>query len=219
MKAMLLAAGRGERMRPLTDDIPKPLLHVGTKTLIEHRLESLRTAGITECVINLSYRAEQIRHALGDGSRWNMLIRYSDEGDEPLETAGGIIQALPLLGEQPFILTNSDIWTDFNFAQLELPAGNLAHLVLVNNPEHNRTGDFALHDGLVASDGGNRLTYSGIGVYHPGLFAGYAAGKRPLLPVLLNAIKTGQVSGQHYHGMWCDIGTPARLADINARSG
>jgi MurNAc alpha-1-phosphate uridylyltransferase len=215
MKAMILAAGRGERMRPLTDDIPKPLLQIGHKSLIEYRLESLRDAGISDCVINLSYRAQQIREYLGDGKRWNLKIQYSHEGEQPLESAGGIIQALPLLGNEPFILLNADIWTDFNLSLLPVKQKSLAHLVMVDNPEHNPAGDFSLHQGMLGNNGRSMLTYSGIGIYHPLLFSGYAPGKRPLKPILVNAIEQKQVSGEYYSGNWSDIGTPERLAQLN----
>ncbi|MBN1378279.1 MAG: nucleotidyltransferase family protein [Gammaproteobacteria bacterium] len=211
MKAMLLAAGRGERMRPLTDKSPKPLLKVGGKSLIEYRLESLSKAGINECVINLSYRAEQIRESLADGKRWGLSIQYSYEGEQPLESAGGIIHALPLLGDKPFILVNSDIWTDYDFNRMPAQLPGLAHLVMVDNPEHNPAGDFSLHQGIVSESGPNKLTYSGIGIYHPLLFKNYSAGKRPLRPVLVQAMRQGEISGEHYHGQWQDIGTPERL--------
>jgi MurNAc alpha-1-phosphate uridylyltransferase len=215
MKAMVLAAGRGERMRPLTDDTPKPLLKAGGASLIEHRLKALADAGIRDCVINLAYRGRQIRETLGDGARLGLNLRYSDEGNRPVETAGGIIQALPLLGEAPFILVNADIWTDFDFSTLpDAPAG-LAHLVLVNNPGHHRAGDFALNNGRVSAEGTPMLTYSGIGVYRPELFKGLAPGVRPLLPLLLDAIHRDRVGGLHYTGYWRDIGTPERLAELD----
>ena len=215
MKAMILAAGRGERMRPLTDEIPKPLLEVHGKTLVEYRLESLRAAGIHECVINLSYKAKQIEDYLGDGNRWDMSIQYSHEGDDPLESAGGIIQALPLLGENPFVLTNADIWTDFNFQNLPAKLTDLAHLIMVNNPEHHPNGDFSLKNGTLRSTGTDRLTYSGIGIYSPLLFKNYAPGKQALKPILLQAMKQNQITGQHYSGTWFDIGTPERLEQLN----
>jgi MurNAc alpha-1-phosphate uridylyltransferase len=215
MKAMILAAGRGERMRPLTDRIPKPLLKIGDKSLIEYHLESLSRAGIKECVINLSYRGSQISDYLGNGERWNLIIQYSNEGKHALESAGGIIQALPLLGDEPFIVLNADIWTDFDFAQLPIMPTSLAHLVMVNNPPHNPEGDFGLHEDKINNSDQNKLTYSGIGVYHPLLFIDLAPGKRPLKPLLVNAIQQNLVSGEHFLGNWSDIGTPDRLDIIN----
>lgn len=214
MKAMILAAGRGERMRPLTDSIPKPLLTVGPKSLIEYRLESLGNAGITDCIINLSYRAAQIRDYLGDGHRWNLSIHYSYEGEQPLESAGGIIQALALLGEEPFIVMSADLWTDFDLTQLPVRPDSLAHLVMVDNPQHNPAGDFSLQRDKIDNSGPNMLTYSGIGVYQPLLFSGYAPGRRQLKPVLAKAIEQNRVSGQYFHGCWSDIGTPERLANL-----
>lgn len=214
MKAMILAAGRGERMRPLTDSIPKPLLSVGPKSLIEYRLESLGNAGITDCIINLSYRAGQIRDCLGDGRRWNLNIHYSYEGEQPLESAGGIIQALAMLGNDPFIAMNADIWTDFDLKQLPFQPDGLAHLVMVDNPQHNPAGDFSLQKNKIHNSGPNMLTYSGIGVYRPPLFSAYTPGKRKLKPVLAKAIEQGRVSGQHFHGRWFDVGTPERLANL-----
>jgi MurNAc alpha-1-phosphate uridylyltransferase len=211
MKAMLLAAGRGERMRPLTDAVPKPLLQAGGRCLIEYQLERLHLAGIREVVINLSYRGQQIRDHLGDGRRYSLNITYSDEGDAPQETAGAIIHALPLLGTKPFIVINSDIWSDYPLAQLAAQPDSRAHLVMVNNPGHHSKGDFALVGGRLNMQSDPKLTYSGIGVYTAELFRNYAPGKRPLREVLLPAIAAGIVSGEHYQGKWLDIGTPERL--------
>lgn len=214
MKAIILAAGRGERMRPLTDTTPKPLLKIGKFSLLEHRLQQLKQAGISECVINTAYRGKQIRDAIGNGQRYGVSIAYSNEGDEALETAGGIIQALPLLGNTCFIVVNADIWTDYNFASLPQSPAKLAHLVMVNNPSHNQNGDFSLQNGLLSNSTNNRLTYSGIGVYQSQLFQGLAPGKRPLLPLLTEAIKANNISGEHYTGLWMDIGTPERLHQV-----
>ncbi|HWP94988.1 MAG TPA: nucleotidyltransferase family protein [Gammaproteobacteria bacterium] len=215
-KAMILAAGRGERMRPLTDAIPKPLLPVGGRPLIEWHIEALARAGIREIVINTSWLAERIRDALGDGTRWGVHIVYSHEGEEPLETAGGIRHALPWLEPGPFLAVNGDIFTDFPFASLALPAGMLAHLVLVENPAHHTRGDFVLCDGVVREEGGPRFTFAGIGVYDPALFHGLAPGKAPLAPLLRQAMRLGRVSGEPYGGRWFDVGTPERLAALEA---
>jgi len=216
MKAMILAAGRGERMRPLTDHIPKPLLQVGGRALIEYHIRALAAAGIDSLVINLSYRGDQIRAALGDGSRHGVSISYSPEGEPPLETGGGIFHALPLLGAAPFIVVNGDIWTRYPYASLPSQPDGLAHLVLVDNPEHHPQGDFHLRDGGVYSEGeGERLTFSGIGVYRPELFDGCSDGPFPLAPLLRRAMEAGAVGGEHYPGPWLDIGTPQRLEELD----
>ena len=217
MKAMLLAAGRGERMRPLTDDTPKPLLRVAGQTLIEHHIEALARAGIRELVVNHAHLGSQLLAALGDGSDYGVHIDYSAEPPGALETGGGIFNALPLLGEASFLVVNADIWTDFDFAALPRQPESLAHLVLVDNPAHHPQGDFALENGRVRDDGPVRLTYSGIGVYRPALFAGSPSGSFPLAPLLRRAMAAGQVSGERYAGVWFDIGTPDRLADVNRR--
>lgn len=215
MKAMILAAGRGERMRPLTDHCPKPLLQVGGKALIEYHIEALAGAGITGIVINHAWLGAQIETALGDGQRYGVRLNYSPE-PVALETAGGIVQALPRLGET-FVVINADIWSDYPFARLpEEPAG-LAHLVMVDNPAHHRQGDFALQGDQLGEQGEPRLTFSGIGVYRAELFAGLAPGVRPLGPLLRQAMQAGKVSGEHYRGQWWDIGTPQRLAQLNAQ--
>lgn len=211
MRAMILAAGRGERMRPLTDHTPKPLLAAGPEPLIGHHLHRLAQAGFTEVVINLAHMGEQIAAALGDGVRYGLRIRYSREPEGALETAGGIRQALPLLGAEPFLLINGDIYTDYPLAALRRPLPGLAHLVLVPNPGHHPRGDFALGtDGRLALEG-KRLTYAGIGVYSPRLFERLPEGRRPLAPLLLEAIAAGQVSGERFDGLWIDVGTPERL--------
>ncbi|TWH64431.1 MurNAc alpha-1-phosphate uridylyltransferase [Azomonas agilis] len=219
MKAMILAAGKGERMRPLTLHTPKPLLPVAGVPLIEYHIRALQSAGFTELVINHAWLGAQIEAHLGDGSAFNLHIQYSAEG-EPLETGGGIFKALPLLGDQPFVIVNGDIWTDYPFAQLHRPLQGLAHLVLVNNPEHHPTGDFALTTaGQVQEDSDSLLTYSGIAVLHPRLFTQSQAGAFKLAPLLRQAMSAGQVTGEHYLGHWIDVGTPERLqaASVLAR--
>ncbi|WP_158891509.1 MULTISPECIES: N-acetylmuramate alpha-1-phosphate uridylyltransferase MurU [unclassified Pseudomonas] len=212
MKAMILAAGKGERMRPLTLTRPKPLIEVNGRPLIEHHLLALATAGITELVINHAWLGDQLEAALGDGSRFGVSIRFSAE-EEPLETGGGIFQALPLLGSEPFVLVNGDIRTDFDFATLTLPAGCLAHLVLADNPLHHPLGDFGLVEGRVTLDGVGKRTYSGIAVLHPRLFEGRTAGAFKLVDVLRPAIAAGKVSGERLYDRWVDVGTQERLAE------
>jgi len=214
VKAIILAAGRGERMRPLTEHTPKPLLRVGGRCLIEYHLQALARAGIVEVVINHSWLGQQIVDYLGDGQRYGVQLQYSAEGDPPLETAGGIVQALPLLGEAPFVLVNGDIWTDYDFASLPAVPAGLAHLVLVDNPPHHPRGDFALETDTLSIQG-KLLTYSGVGVYTAELFAGLEPGVRPLAPLLRTAIERSQISGEHYHGQWWDIGTPERLQQLD----
>lgn len=221
MKAMILAAGRGERMRPLTDTVPKPLLTVNCKYLILCTIFRLRAAGVVDLVVNIAHLAEQIVAALGDGSKFDVRIRYSRE-QEALETAGGIAWALPLLDDAPFLVVNSDIYCDYDFAPLAARAQTLsarepAHLVLVDNPPHHPLGDFALRGGKVCRDGA-KLTFSGIGAYHPALFADIARGeKRRLAAQLAQPIAQGRVGGEHFRGEWVDVGTPERLAQLDAR--
>lgn len=215
MRAMILAAGRGERMRPLTDHTPKPLLQVGGKPLIVWHIERLARAGFNELVINHAHLGQQIEAALGDGSQWQVQIRYSAEA-VALETAGGIAYALPLLGEQPFLVVNGDVFTDIDYASLALPAGKLAHLVMVDNPPQHAAGDFGLKDGIVFESADNRLTFSGVGVYHPALFDRVTRGQAAkLAPLLKEAIQQQRVTGQHHPGLWHDIGTPARLEQLD----
>ena len=214
MKALIFSAGRGERMRPLTDATPKPLLRAGGKRLIEWHLENLCKAGVRDVVINTSHLAEQFFAALGDGSRWGVRITYSYEGPEPLETGGGMLHALPLLGIDPFIAVNGDICTDFDFSTLPQNPPGLAHLVLVDNPAHHPRGDFGLQHGMLFDE--PRLTFAGIGVYRPALLAAHAPGKFGVVPILRAAMRDGKVSGEHFRGRWCDIGTPQRLAAIDA---
>lgn len=215
MHALIFAAGRGERMRPLTDATPKPLLEAGGKRLIEWHLQALARAGVREVVINTAHLAEQFPAALGDGARWGLRIRYSYEGPEPLETGGGMLRALSLLGDAPFIAVNGDIWTDFDFSRLPTNPEGLAHLVLVDNPPQHRQGDFALRDGRVYDE--PQLTFAGIGVYRPELVADHAPGIFGITPILREAMRAGRIGGEHYRGAWSDIGTPQRLADLNAR--
>lgn len=212
MKAMILAAGKGERMRPLTLTRPKPLIEVNGRPLIEHHIQALAAAGITDLVINHAWLGDQLEAVLGDGSRLGVSIRFSAEG-EPLETGGGIFRALPLLGREPFMLINGDIRTDVDFAALALPAGCLAHLVLVDNPVHHPSGDFGLVDGRITLEASEKLTYSGIAVLHPQLFSDCTAGAFKLVNVLRPAIVAGQVSGQRLAGRWVDVGTLERLAE------
>ncbi|MCZ0954323.1 MAG: nucleotidyltransferase family protein [Rhodospirillaceae bacterium] len=277
MKAMLLAAGRGVRMGPLTSELPKPLLSLGAETLIERHLRRLAAAGFGEVAINLSYRGEQIRCTIGDATPWGQTVVYSEEGEPPLETAGGIVHALPLLGEGPFVVVSTDVVTDYDFralravgaelergvepeggaelerraepergahleraADLERTAGVSGFLVLVPNPPHNPHGDFGLTSegrlrlpeagyrtseaGLRAPEGrpgaaSPRYTFSGIAVFHPGLFRGLAPGIRPLRDVLRPAVRRGALLGEVFKGLWRDVGTPERLADARALVG
>ncbi|WP_433768730.1 N-acetylmuramate alpha-1-phosphate uridylyltransferase MurU [Pseudomonas putida] len=217
MKAMILAAGKGERMRPLTLTTPKPLVRAGGVPLIEYHLRALAAAGFTEIVINHAWLGQQIEDYLGDGSRYGVNIQYSAEG-EPLETGGGIFRALPLLGDEAFVVVNGDIWTDYDFSVLHQPIVGLAHLVLAENPAHHPSGDFQLMGGQVrdGQPGTNNLTYSGIAVLHPQLFEGCSAGAFKLAPLLRNAMATGQVSGERLNGQWVDVGTHERLAEAEA---
>ncbi|MBA3581670.1 MAG: nucleotidyltransferase family protein [Gammaproteobacteria bacterium] len=216
MKALILAAGRGERMLPLTATTPKPLLMVGSRTLIEHRIAALVAAGITEIVVNIAYLRDMIRQHLGDGKTLGANIIYSDEGDEPLETAGGIVQALPLLGTQAFVVTNADIWCDYPLHQLALAKNLLAQLVLVNNPSQHPQGDFGIEQNHASLKATPKFTFSGIALYHPDLFKSLAPGKRTLKSVLDTGIAQKIIGAEHYAGEWQDIGTIERLAKLNA---
>ncbi|MFT3931838.1 MAG: nucleotidyltransferase family protein [Spongiibacteraceae bacterium] len=225
MKAMILAAGLGTRMRPLTDNTPKPMLRVVGMPLIEHHVRNCVHAGITEIVINHAYLGEQIEKYLGDGSRFGCEIRYSREG-EPLDTGGGIFRALPLLrgevqGDAPFIAMNADVWTDYslkNLLDISLAKSSaLAHLVMTNNPPQHPDGDFYLSEGVVSESGvGERLTWTGIRIIDPALFDGCTDGVFSIVPLLKRAMREGKVSGEYFGGRWFDIGTPERLRDINA---
>lgn len=222
MKAMILAAGRGERLRPLTDTTPKPLLQVGEHRLIEYHLLALKRAGVEDIVINLAWLGDQIESHLGDGSHYGVRIAYSYETGQALETGGGIYKALPLLknvsdeNDAPFIVTNADIWTDYAYQKLPGKLNGLAHLVMVDNPSQHPDGDFALDAGLLSDAGDQRLTFSGIGVYSPALFAETTETIFPLAPLLRTAMGEGLISGEHYQGQWFDIGTPERLQSLDA---
>ncbi len=231
MRALIFAAGLGERMRPLTDHTPKPLLAVAGRPLIEWHLQRLAALGIGEVVINTSWLAGQFPQQLGDGSRWGLRLHFIDEGTVPLETGGGMLNALPLLGDAPFIAVNGDIWSDFDFARLPAAPAGLAHLVMVDNPDHHPHGDFILgNDGLLRDTGDlPRLTFSGIGLYHPAVLQGWQAvigdaeGSRDtpprfrLAPLLRAAMTDAAVSGQQHHGHWTDVGTPLRLQQLEQR--
>ena len=219
-KAMILAAGRGERMRPLTGSVPKAMLAAAGRPLIVHLIERLARAGYVDLVINVSHLGEQIERGLGDGAPLGVRIVYSRESTA-LETAGGIAYALPLLGEAPFVVVNCDVYSDFELGRLRAAAETLAsrglaaHLVLVDNPSHHRSGDFCLRGGMVAAEGEERLTFSGMGVYAPALFAPVVRGDKCQLAALLRpAMARGEVSGEHYRGLWMDVGTPQRLTEL-----
>ncbi len=215
MKVMILAAGRGERMRPLSDRVPKPLLPVAGKPLLIHLIESLARAGLCDLVVNYAHLGRQIADYLGDGGQWGARIAYSPEPAGGLETGGGIYQALSLLDSDPFMVVNGDIWTDYPFVGLPKTLDGLAHLVLVDNPPHHPQGDFCLKGGRIEADGAPRRTFSGIGVYNRRLFEQCTPGRFPLAPVLRTAMEHGQVSGEYYKGRWRDVGTPERLAALD----
>jgi MurNAc alpha-1-phosphate uridylyltransferase len=218
MRAMILAAGRGERMRPLTDATPKPLLPVGGKPLIAYHLEALAELGVREVVINLAWLGSQIRSALGRGESWGVTIEYSLEEQGALETGGGIFQALPLLGDEPFIVLSGDIWTEYSLRELpQLSADDVAHFVLVPNPDFHERGDFGLRDRRVVDGTQERYTYANIGVFRPEFFAGCRPGKFPLAPLMFEWIRQGRVSGELFPGSWCNVGTPAQLEQLDAQ--
>jgi MurNAc alpha-1-phosphate uridylyltransferase len=218
MKAMILAAGRGERMRPLTDTTPKPLLPVGNTTLIEHVLHEVKKAGVTEVIINVHYLGNQIMQHCGDGSRYGLTIHYSIE-ETLLDTGGGIFNALPLLGHAPFLLLSADIWTDFPLSELVNKSVNAAHLVLVNNPPFHSQGDFGLNAAnKIEKNSATKLTYANIGVIHPDLFKDETAGVFPLRKVLFPAIEEGLVTGEHYRGQWYNVGTVEELKKLGDQS-
>lgn len=214
--ALIFAAGRGERMRPLTDTTPKPLLRMGGKRLIEYHLERLAAAGVGEVAINTSHLAEQFPAALGDGTRWRLRIHYSYEGPAALETGGGMLNALPLLGKDPFIVVNGDIFCELDFSTLPQNPDGLAHLVVVDNPPEHAQGDFVLRNGRLHDEATPRLTYTGIGVYRPELVARMAPGKFSIVPTLRAAMRADRIGGQQYHGIWADLGTQHRLAELEA---
>lgn len=215
---MILAAGRGERMRPLTDTLPKPLLHVKDKPLIVWHIEKLALAGFEKIIINTAHLGYKIPQVLGDGSQWGVKLIYSDEQKEgALESAGGIIKALPLLGEESFLVVNGDIWSDYEFDSSFELGDDLAHLILVPNPEHNLKGDFALKEGRVLNEGEKKYTFSGIGYYNPILFKDESYGRQALAPLLRKAIVNNRISGALHVSEWYDIGTPQRLEELRSR--
>jgi len=214
MYAMILAAGKGERMRPLSLHTPKPMLEAGGKPLLQYHIEALAAAAVRQVVINTGRLGDRIESWFGQGGRFGVTIQYSHEGEAPLGTGGGIRQALPLLGPSPFILVNGDIWTDFDYAGLPTRIPGLAHLVMVDNPAHNPDGDFSLCNGSLATRGERMLTYSGIGVYSPELFIAKEKDMFSLTPLLRQAIDKNKVTGQHHTGRWLDIGTPERLDEL-----
>ncbi|WP_296278387.1 N-acetylmuramate alpha-1-phosphate uridylyltransferase MurU [Pseudoxanthomonas sp.] len=230
MKALVFAAGLGERMRPLTDHTPKPLIEAGGKPLIVWHLEKLAAMGVEDVVVNTSWLADRFPATLGDGTRWGLRLHYLHEGDTPLETGGGMLNARPLLGEAPFLLVNGDIWTDFDFGSLPREPTGLAHLVMIDPPGYATHGDFALDEaGCVRRDGERRLTYAGIGIYRTALLddwrnhvddhAGLAPNGKPrfrLAPLLRAHMDVGRIRGDHHSGCWTDVGTPQRLAELNA---
>lgn len=215
MIAMILAAGRGERMRPLTDDTPKALVEINGESLLERHLNALKISGVTTVVINLGWLGEQIVERVGSGSRFGLQVIYSPEYSNVLETGGGIHRALPLLGDEPFWLVNADTYTDFQPHDLKLQDGMLGHLILVPTPDHKEHADFDLVDGLVRNAGSPTLTYSGIALYRPELLAGQKPGRFPLAPLMREAADAGKLSGSLYEGLWQDIGTPERLVRLN----
>jgi MurNAc alpha-1-phosphate uridylyltransferase len=228
-RALVFAAGKGERMRPLTNDTPKPLLAAGGKPLVEWHLEKLAAIGIREVVLNVSWLADRFEPTLGNGSRWGLRLHYSHEGPEPLETGGGMLHALRLLGDAPFIAVNGDIWTDYDFSRLPTRPRAMAHLVMVDNPPQHPAGDFRLEaNGTLRGDGAPKLTYSGIGVYDPRILTGWreVIGRAPgtelspprfkLAPLLFDAMARGEIHGEHHRGRWTDVGTPQRLAELDA---
>lgn len=217
MKAMILAAGRGERMRPLTDHTPKPLLKVGGKPLIAWHLERLAEAGYKDIIINHAHLGSQIEAALGNGAVWGVSIKYSPE-KVALETAGGIANAMPLLGDAPFLVVNGDVFTDIDFSALKLKSPDVAHLVMVDNPPQHANGDFVLQHDRLSAEGSGKLTFSGVGIYAPSLFAGIVRGEAAkLAPLLKDAMVRGLVSGSHHQGEWHDIGTPERLQALDSQ--
>jgi len=217
MKAMILAAGRGSRMRPLTDKKPKPLLEVGGKPLIVWHIEKLKEAGFEEIIINIAWLGDQIPKALGEGSKYGVKLVYSDEQQiGGLETAGGIIKALPLLGDEPFLVINGDIWCDFTYSNISpLKKGDLAHLILTTNPDHHPDGDFSIQNERVSQTGKSKYTFTGIAYYHPKMFSGLVETKLPLLPLFIEAIEKDKITGELHKGKWLDIGTPERLKLLN----
>lgn len=217
MNAMILAAGRGERMRPLSDHCPKPLLMAGGKTLLDWHLQRLKAAGCQRVVINTAWLGQKIRAHLETIDWDGMDIMISDEGEQALETAGGVMRALPLLGDAPFWLVNGDVWSDFEWRHLPIPTAGSASLVVVDNPPHHPQGDFVLEQAQLKNSGtGQRVTYAGLGYFHPSFFDDQPAGMQPLGPLLRAAADQGRLTGVLHQGRWCDVGTPARLAALDA---
>ncbi len=214
MRAMILAAGRGERLRPLTDAIPKSLVEVRGETLLERHLRNVQVAGIRTVIINLGWLGDRIVERVGSGERYGLDVIYSDEGDNILETGGGIHKALPHLGDEPFLVVNADIYTDMPVPRVELAAGDLGHLVLVPTPEYRDHGDFNIEGGLIRNGERAQYTFSGVAVYRPEFFDGCEAGRFPLAPMLREAADQGRLSGTLYEGLWADVGTPDRLATL-----
>lgn len=215
MNAMILAAGRGERLRPLTDDIPKALVEIRGRSLLERHLASIRDAGVETVVINLGWLGAEIVSRVGSGARYGLQVIYSQEGDNILETGGGIYKALPLLGSKPFLVVNADVYTDMPVPRIELADEVLAHLVMVPTPDYRAHGDFDLREGLIRNSDAAKLTFSGVAIYRPEFFNGCEAGRFPLAPMLREAADAGQVSGELYEGLWADVGTQARLDALN----
>ena len=216
MRAMILAAGRGERLRPLTDEMPKPLVEVGGQSLLERHLDHVRAAGIRTVVINLGWLGDQIVERVGSGRRYGLEVVYSQEGDNILETGGGIFKALPTLGDRPFLVINGDIFTDMPVPEVALADEHLGHLVMVPSPEYRAGGDFDIVEGLIRNEDTQSLTFSGVAIYRPEFFADCTAGRFPLAPMLRAAADQGQLSGSIYNGRWADAGTPERLAALRA---
>lgn len=216
MRAMILAAGRGERLRPLTDETPKSLVDVGGRSLLERHLDHVRAAGIRTVVINLGWLGDRIVERVGSGRRYGLEVVYSQEGDNILETGGGIFKALPTLGDEPFLVINADIFTDMPVPDVTLADDHLGHLVMVPSPGYRDGGDFDIDDGLIRTTTAQSLTFSGVAIYRPGFFAGCKPGRFPLAPLLRAAADKGQLSGSLYEGQWADVGTPERLAALRA---
>lgn len=214
MRAMILAAGRGERLRPLTDKIPKSLVEVRGESLLERHLDNVHAAGIRTVVINLGWLGDQIVERLGSGERYGLEIIYSQEGDDILETGGGIHKALPDLGTDPFLVVNADIYTDMPVPNVQLGDSHLGHLVMVPTPDYRDHGDFDIDDGLIRNGESAAYTFSGVAIYRPEFFDGCEAGRFPLAPMLREAADRGQLSGSLYEGLWADVGTPERLAAL-----
>lgn len=216
MRAMILAAGRGERLRPLTDETPKSLVDVGGRSLLERHLDHVRAAGIETVVINLGWLGDRIVERVGSGRRYGLEVVYSQEGDNILETGGGILKALPTLGSQPFLVINADVFTDMPVPDVILADDHLGHLVMVPSPAYRKGGDFDIAGGLIRNTSEQSLTFSGVAIYRPEFFAGCKAGRFPLAPMLRDAAEKGQLSGSLYEGLWADVGTPERLAQLRA---